>query len=545
MISLKRKSIFFLLAAAVLLVLGACSDKEKSVSEKVELDNEKLENVNESGMPIVKEPVKLDFFAGKAPATNDNWNDVMVFNEYEKMTDMDINWTMVPHESLAEKRNLTLASGNLPDAFHSAGMPSADILKYGQQGVFLPLNDLIDKYAPNFKKILEENPEVKKALTFPDGNIYSFPLMSDPDFLSYRLGPKPRINIDWLEALDMDMPETTEDFYEYLKAVKEKDPNGNGKADEIPYGAPGIDTLLDFLLGSYGLANMGTSNGTIDLDPDTNELRFYPTTDGYKEMLQYVNKLYSEELIEQNIFTIESNQYHANGMEEKYGSTVWYNPVDIFGDEPGKPLVGLPALEGPKGNKGFNTIMPTVVVPGAFLITNANEHPVATIKWIDYFYGDEGIKLFFMGIEGKTYEVNEDGETEYMDHILNSEEGLTYEQEQAKYLTFPGGGFPSVVSQKYFGGPANNPEDLEAAAKLKPDVVENPWSPFKYTKEENDKLAGFGHDIDKYVTEMRDKFISGDLSFDEWDKYVETIEGMNLEEYMKIKTEAYERYEDS
>lgn len=537
---MKMKKTYILIVIAILLILASCGNKDSS--NKVELDEDALKNVNEEGMPIVEEPITLDIFAGKSANTNDNWNDVLIFNEYEKMTNIDVNWEMVPVESMEEKRNLALASGNLPDAFHSASMPTADILKYGQQGVFIPLNDLIEEYAPNFKKILDENEEVKRALTFPDGNIYSFPQMNEPDLLSYRIGPLPWINEEWLDNLDMDMPETTEEFYEYLKAVKEDDPNGNGKADEIPYGGPAIDTLVTYLRGSFGVANMGSSNANIDLEPDTEDIRFYPTTDEYKKLLTYMHRLYSEKLIEQNIFSIEQGQYLANASEGKYGSTSWYSPEEIFGKEAGEVLTGMPTLEGPDGHKEFTTLNSLAFGIGAFVITNENENPAATVRWIDHFYGDEGMKLFFMGVEGETFEETEDGKFEYMDHIINSEEGLTYEQEQAKYMTFPGGGFPSVVSEKYFKGPAMSDKAVAAAETVEPDIVEEPWAAFIYTKEEQDQLDSFGADIDKYVTEMRDKFISGDASLDEWDKYVKTIEDMKVDKYIEIKQAAYDRY---
>src|SRR5699024_2897920 len=146
---------------------------------------------------------------------------VLIWNEYEKMTNIDVNWEMVPHEGLAERRNLSL-SGDLPDAYHSAVIPATDLYKYGNQGTFIRLNDLIDEHAPNFKKILEENPEIEKAITFPDGNIYSFPLIYDPDFSALRISEGPWIREDWLGELGMENPETTEEFYEYLKAVKEQ-----------------------------------------------------------------------------------------------------------------------------------------------------------------------------------------------------------------------------------------------------------------------------------------------------------------------------------
>ncbi len=58
-----------------------------------------------------------------------------------------------------------LAGGDYPDAFHSVGLSTQDLITYGGQGVLIPLNDLIDKYAPNLKKILDENPDIKRGIT--------------------------------------------------------------------------------------------------------------------------------------------------------------------------------------------------------------------------------------------------------------------------------------------------------------------------------------------------------------------------------------------
>ena len=79
----------------------------------------------------------------------------MLWEEYEKMSNIHINWTTVQTEVLADKNNLLLAAGNYPEIFFASAFSRTDLIKYGQQGVFIPLNDYIDKYAPNFKKLLE------------------------------------------------------------------------------------------------------------------------------------------------------------------------------------------------------------------------------------------------------------------------------------------------------------------------------------------------------------------------------------------------------
>src|SRR5699024_7728423 len=120
----------FLIVLFIASLLASCSNNDDdSIGEG---DTSVL---SDTDMPIVDENIELKFFAGKAPATHDDWNDVLIYNEYEDMTNIDIKWEMVPFDSMEEKRNLALSGGNLPDAFHSAGLPTADLMKYGEQGV--------------------------------------------------------------------------------------------------------------------------------------------------------------------------------------------------------------------------------------------------------------------------------------------------------------------------------------------------------------------------------------------------------------------------
>ncbi|NGP43839.1 extracellular solute-binding protein [Bacillaceae bacterium SIJ1] len=533
------KRILFFFSCAVLLLITACG--QQANQEFTGPNEEELQNLNEADFPIVKEEITLDFFARHDPASNSDWNDVMIFNEYEHMTNIDINWRMIPNDSLSEQLNLAFGGGNLPDAFHSAFIGSSTLMKYGDQGVLIPLNDLIDRYAPNFKKVMEEYPEIKQSITMPDGNIYAFPMMGDPDFLSYRTSPMMYINEKWLDQLGMDMPETTEAFYEYLQAVKEQNPSQGG-VEEVPFGAPSIGHLYEHLRGAFGVANKGTESGYIDLDPNTNDYRFYPVADNYKELLQYLNTLYTEGLIEKNIFTIEHEQYLANSAAGRYGSTVWYSPTQVMGEDIGGQYTGVPALEGPYGDKLFVNLKSAVRGVGAFAITNKNKYPASTVRWIDHFYGEEGIIMYFMGIEGETFEVNDAGELVYTENVLNDPD-LSFSEQVSRYLTFPGGGAPSMLMEKYFRGAESSAISVEAAEKLKPDLIENPWPFILHTEEENKKLQGFGADIEKYVSEMRDKFISGTEPFSKWDEYVSELEKMGLEEYLylEIKITALER----
>ncbi|MFD2627760.1 extracellular solute-binding protein [Oceanobacillus kapialis] len=534
------KKMVGLAAMSGLIVLGACSNDDSEANSEENAEAAK-ENVNETGFPIVDEPIEISFMTGKAATNADDYNEVASWKKYEEMTNVKIDWGLVQRDGLDEKRNLALAGGDYPEVFYTSYFSDQDLLKYGQQGVFLPLNDLIEDYMPNVKKLLEENPDIEKGLTFADGNIYSLPTAYSPEFTSLTSNIKPWVKQEWLDTLGMEEPETTEEFYQYLKAVKEEDPNGNGQADEIPFGGDSINGLIGWLKGAYGVGNKGRKHGYMDLDPETEELRFYRTADEYKEMLQYINKLYSEGLIQENIFTIESNLFHEQGAEGLYGSTVTTSPKTRFGND---DYAGLPQLEGPEGYKDWVYVTSPIVHKGSFVMTDKNKNPEATARWIDYFYGDEGIKQLFMGVEGESYEETENG-VEYVDEIMNNPDGLTMEQALVPYVTWLGGGYPSLVKQEFFKGAEGSEEALEATAKFEDDIIEDVWPQFSYTAEENQRLTSLRADIEKYANEMQDKFIVGEVPFSEWDTFVETLEQMGLEEYMELNQQAYDRFLES
>lgn len=520
----------------IALTLAACGGEAQEAAES-EAPESAVE-VNTEGLPIVNEPVEMEFFVGKGAMNQPHdWNDFLLWNEYEEMTGIQIDWNQVQTEALEEQRNLSMVQDDLPDVYYLAAFPNTDIYRYGEQGVFLPLNDLIDEYAPNLTALMEENPEIEKAITFPDGNIYSLPSIIEEDFISVRLASRPWINQDWLDELGMEMPETTEEFYEYLVAVKELDPLGNGET--IPLGGTSIDELSSYFAGSFGVMNRGVRNGPIDYDEENEELRFYATTDEYRELLEYMNRLYTEGLIDQNIFTIEWGQFLANASENQYASMVFYDPIDLFGEEIGSQYNSMSALEGPNGDQMYTKVAPMVNTIGNFLITNQNENPAAAVRWMDYFYSDEGSKFYYMGIEGETYE-EVDGELQYVDSIRNPEDGSTFEQELSKYLPWIGS-TQGIIKADYFNGSESAPTSMEAAEKIEPHVPEI-WGGFTYTAEENDALSSFGADIEKYVSETTAQFIAGDMSFDQWDEFVSTVENMGLEDYMNVKQAAYERY---
>lgn len=543
MVKFKRRKFITVTTALVISasLLAGCQKSASSDKKENKVTTESVDNVNKEGFPIVKEPIDLTFFTGKYEPNLDDYEETLVFKTYQEKSGINVTFNEVPFATLTEKRNLALASGEYPDVFYSSRIPSADLYKYGKQGIFIPLNDLIEEYAPNIKAAMEKHPDIKKGLTMPDGNIYSLPSYYSPEFLPMLIGKPIWIKGEWLEKLGMDEPKTIDEFYQYLKAVKETDLNGNGKKDEIPLSATSIAQIMDSIKGSWGVGTRGLGHKFVDVDPETNELRFFRTDDRFKEVLEFIHKLNKEGLIDGEIYTMDDNKLNAKGSQGILGTAIVPNPETVFTNQ--KDYIGLGGLKGPHGDTLYSHVKSPLVHVGAFAITDKNKNPQATIRWIDYFFGEEGATLQFMGVEGETYEKNGDGKPQFTEKITNNPDGLTFDQALTPYVTWMGGSYPGYVQEKYFGGSEALPSSVAVGDKVQPDAPKEIWNGFNYTDDELKFKLATGTDLETFINETEAAFIAGDKDFSEWDQYVEQVKQMGQDQYLEVEKAAHDRYQ--
>lgn len=498
-------------------------------------------NLNREGFPIVEEKITLTAMVNQT-AVQPDFNEILIWDHYEDLTNIHIEWDSVPSTSIAERRNLALATNDLPDLFYRSSMGEEDLAKYGPEGSFIALNDLIDTYAPNFAGIMAEFEDVRKGVPMADGMIYAFPGLSNT--LPVEINPKLYINTAWLEAVGHEMPTTTDEFYEMLTAFKNDDPNGNGEADEIPWTSSTLEHIFRTLRGSWGLGNRGFGGGYWDINPETDELRFMPFSPEYREMLEFINKLYSEGLIDEEIFTMNLEQVLAKSESDTIGSFSFTNTAAASNTYE-ENYRGLEvALEGPHGDQMWAGARAHIAGKGAFIITEANEHPEASVRWIDYFYGDEGAKLVYMGIEGETYHEVEEGVYELLPEIVdNIPEGSSFDQVVSQFVPYAGGGLPTMSNEQVFKGGEMQPIAYEAAMNMLPFIPEERWAPFSYTPEESEQNSEILADLGAFITQNQAEFIQGSKSFDEFEAFVEEARGMRFDSYAANVEAAYERYQ--
>lgn len=322
------------------IVLGACGSKNTVSSPDYEL--------KKVSFPL-KDKVTLKFMTSSSTLAPKDPNQKLILKRLEKETGVKIEWTNYQSD-FAEKRNLDISSGDLPDAIHNDGASDVELMSWAKQGVIVPVEDLIKKYMPNLQKVLDEKPEYKSMITAPDGHIYSFPWieeLGEGKESIHSVNDMAWINKAWLDKLGLKMPQTTDELVKVLEAFKTQDPNGNGKADEIPMSFINKPGNEDFkvLFGSFG---EGDNDDHLIVSND-NKVDFTADNDSYKEGVAFMRSLQEKGLIDSEAFEQDWNTYIAKGGEDLYGVYFTWDKNNISKNKSDYEV--LPVLAGPNGQK--------------------------------------------------------------------------------------------------------------------------------------------------------------------------------------------------
>lgn len=473
------------------------------------------------------------------PASKDLW----MWQEYEKMSGVQVEWEEL--SDIGEKKNVILTRKQLPDAFYQVDWSNGELLKYGQQGLFIPLEDLIKEHAPNLQKLLEENEDIRKGLTSADGHIYATPYL-DP----YPEGNRTirlYINKKWLDNLGMEVPKTTAELEEALNAFVTQDPNGNGVNDEqgwyMPSGSLGW-TFEQMMMGSFGIGNGGRKAlGNFIYVDDKDEVQLTITSDGYKEVLKYENRMYESGAINKQAFSgVDYDKWTADAAKDTVGAWNWAAP-DYIGENVKNDFVPINVLAGPDGDTASLTDS-QVAGASSLVITKDAKDPGAILKWVDYFYSEEGSVFGYLGKEGVTYNM-EDGKMVYIDEILNYKDGIGLGAFQYVDNVY-GGYFPYIELSPEIRAAAGR-QEAPVYTDLTEETLPGVTLPdLPATLEEANESSSIMADLGNYVGQMRVEFVTGTKDIDqEWDNYIAQLKKMGSDKYLQIKQEQYKRYKES
>lgn len=511
--------------------------------------------------PITQTPVTLSIVTPDATYLSD-FNENEFTKWYEEKTNVHVEYTSVPAQSKKEKINLLLASGDYPDIIMNCGLTTADEVTYGTQKVFQSLNSLIDEHGFYIKDVFEQQANLPGAITSPDGNIYALPNINDAFHTRHTY--RAWINTGWLEKLGLAVPTTTDEFYNVLKAFKEQDPNGNGKADEIPMTGCNKNNAYEFapytfLMNSFVYFDQQTSSAFLELD--NGSVKFVADTDAYKEGLLYIKKLISEGLLDPTSLTQTEDEYLQLGTNPDAqivgvgSSSLWWKFLGYDKDTEDKRANSYDALSPLKGPNGaqYAPITATAVGTSCVVLTNKCQYPEVAVKWLDGLYSQEVTMRSQFGIEGDNWELAPEGslgidQKPAIWHKLRDFDGT--EPTNARN-TFPG----NRTSELRLGEMIDY-SDPNAVWTQEPrlySITNIHYYPFEtpekqvpqsiyYTAEESNEYSRLREQINTYARESLVAFITGNRDIEkEWDSYVKEFEKLELPKYLEYIQKAYDR----
>lgn len=443
------------------------------------------------------------------------------------------------HVETKEAMNLLIASGELPDilGFNFQLNYVGGEEKAISDGIIYPMSEeFVKKNAPDYWKAISADPDILKQVKTPEGDIYGFAFILGDELLKTGYGLI--IRDDWCKELGIEKPQTADQYYEMLKAFKEK------KGVEIPL-CVNTDFLGDILDRGNITSPFGLVTRDIYLDHGTVKIGYAQPE--YKGVLEWLHKLYAEGLLDQNFSTIDKETITANMLTGKSGASAgacgsilgtW---LTANKNEPDYSLAGIKNLTAKEGDRAMYGHYNTDVVGGTTVISTSCKDMEAAAKFLNYGYTEAGHMLYNFGIGGKSYEMK-DGKPVFTDLVLNNPDGLTPQQALSEYELAYGNG-PFVQDKEYLlqyyaedaqKEALKNWSDNDAKDYKLPRITINAGDTGEYTS--------LVSELNTYRDEMTIKFIRGEESLDNYDRYLQTLKSMGADRVQEIVQKAVEEY---
>ncbi|MFQ9509388.1 MAG: extracellular solute-binding protein [Lachnospiraceae bacterium] len=471
------------------------------------------------------------------------WNEMESIKAIEEATNINIEFevitnydsylpmmTSATYPDIITAKNMMKYPGRLPAMF--------------KDGISIQLDELIDKYMPNLKNILEEHPQMANDLKLDSGEYTYFSRLFDLENEEDRVSQTVDglvIRKDWLDAVGKDVPTTMDEWYEVLKAFKTQDPNGNGIQDEEPLslGSSG----WKYFLCAYGIGKDATvqEDGTVI---------YGMGSEYYKGFLEEMNKWYSEGLI-YNMFDgtsleIQEERVINNLAGAWKGRAEQLNEDDSYLSKlkekvPNAEFVAAPWPKTADGTH-YNYFSLASFSRDTTVITSNCKNPEAAAFLIDYLYSEEGSKLLNWGIEGESYEVV-NGEMKIKEEMFEEVDyNGTKIQRLKLYID------PQIMFLPSFGQYSKFILSTKSDAFINACTI---WSkgedltmpyPIMLSPEQDDKVNEATEGMIDYINTMRQKYVLGEEPFSSFDTYLDQVDLLGLPVLEEVWQESYDAY---
>ena len=471
----------------------------------------------------------------------------------EETTGVKVSYQPVPlGEDGTTKVNAMLSGGDLPHALMT-GMSLFSVSQvsvYGQQGLFLPLDKLIDENAPHIREMFDLFPEMRSQFTAPDGRMYAVPSMNDC-YHCKSSNVRTWYNTRWAKAVGASAPQSLTEYEALMEEWK--------SSDEVPSDAALTVTdsstmmnLFNFFLGSFtevSSTNMLLRDGKVS---------WVPSEDAYREGMIWIQEQFTKGHFAPGILSLTPEQYQKLGDSPdgpQFGvisgasQGSFTAAADMTDPESvARIMQPLAPLEGPGGVRTCDWDWYQIGSPN-FVITSSCPDPVQMIRWADYQfelglttsmgrgeqgkgwdYADKGL----VGIDGEqaVYEVLPDGA-----ELKNQswwEWGPFFKSMSQRHSEAVEEGSTSIEPSLYEAGKAYEPYRIDKELKV-PTLA--------FDMEQSAQVGEVEANLTQQLTQSFASIATGkaDMTEDaDWQAHVEQFNAIGVENLLSLYQEAYD-----
>lgn len=449
--------------------------------------------------------------------------DATLIKEIEKATNTKINIDWQSADSYQDRIAAKLSTGELPDII--GRVPDLSYMK--KQEAAYPLQGLLKKYAPDYVNCLTDAVLLETTDT-ETGAIYTMSSLREiPD------GYTTMIRTDWLERVGKEIPTTWDEFVDVLRAFKKNDANGDGDPNnEIPFS--GDITHLRYAFGINSRYSFCVEDG---------EYKPVVYHSNYKAYCEAMQKLYAEGLLDQEYATRDVWSTLLTLMDsDVLGSTIHFAERAKLDTEALRDagfdgqFEGIAPIEGPTGDKGIESQAGGIF---NFCISADvdEERAIELVRFLNFFYTEEGIRLMNYGVEGEHYDMVDGApklKSEYSDILVARKAGLIFQPLNFVWLT-------DSYMQMVMGGLTE--DQMTETQKIYYDAlkvnegVHVDKCPGLTTEAWNEMQS----DVEPAMKAFETNVICGNISMDDYDAELEKLGKLGLD---KIAEEAAAAYKE-
>ena len=493
-----------------------------------------------SGLPIVKDPITIKVVKGRHMLdTTKSYNEKAAFVNAAAETGISVEWNELVAGTESEKVSIMLAGGDLPDVFWGQ-ISNSQILQNESQ--FVALEELIPTFAPNCLATYEQiGKDWKTIATTPSGHIYG--MLGRYEALYENWGDGIQIvNKAWMDKVGITkLPTTLDEYYEMLVAFRDKDPNGNGQKDEIPYGFC-EDMWCAHITNDMGMWGLGDGDNEASCRT-TKGGKVSPScnTPEYREYLEYMHKLYSEGLIDPEGIS-QKNEVFANKIKAgQVGSYYSWTALEYLTDEQEKDWVVLPPIAAKEGitPRARGDYERSTIQQNKWVITSSSKYPEACLRYWDYLARDAESKMTVaMGEKGILWDEYEDKPGTYY-YIVPENTTPEFTFEHMKYTYGTVNDHPLLA----FDETPKNDASISYGAALRDTMVDQvkefyvapeDQMPQTYVSAEAIEERTFIEtDLYSYIKQYRSQAILDGVDDAGWDAYVKRLEDLRYGDWIQ------------